>query len=267
MINDEDAQVAASVATQLEAIAAAIDAIVERMQRGGRLLYFGAGTSGRLGVLDASEAPPTYNVPAELVIGRIAGGDRALRASIEGAEDDPMAGAAEVAELQVNANDSIVGIAASGSTPYVLGAMQAARKRFALVISLACNHPSPMAEIAQIIIAPLVGPEVIAGSTRMKAGTAQKMVLNMLSTGVMVCLGKTYSNLMVDVQTSNDKLRRRAVHILQETSGLDTQSAADLLQRCDGELKTAIVSVLTDVPPFQARERLESAGGIVRIAL
>ncbi len=267
MINAEDARVAQAVAVVLPQIAEAVDKISERMRHGGRLIYVGAGTSGRLGALDAAECPPTYNTPPGLVVALLAGGPRALTESIEGAEDDALAGAQAIIDLYVTERDSIVGIAASGATPYVLGALEAAMNAGALTISLACNHPSPIAELAQIAIAPLVGPEVITGSTRMKAGTAQKLVLNMLSTGVMVRLGKTYGNLMVDLQAKNTKLKRRAVRIVCEATGLDFSVAEELLAACDGDVKTAIVAALTGVEPHEARRRLTEAGQIVRAAI
>lgn len=267
LINEEDRKVALAVGAQSAQIAAAIDSVAERMKRGGRLIYFGAGTSGRLGVLDASECPPTYSVSAELVVGRIAGGDFALRNSVEGAEDDESAGAAEVAELAVSELDSVVGIAASGSTPYVLGAMKEARRRGALVIAIACNQPCAMEAPAHIAILSLVGAEVITGSTRMKSGTAQKLVLNMLSTGVMVRLGKTYGNLMVDVQAKNRKLRQRAIRIVAQACEIDEASAADLLHKCNDEVKTAIVAQLADIPPEAGRARLALTKGVVRRAV
>lgn len=267
MMNDEDAFVAHAVSAELHNIANAIDRIAERMQRGGRLIYIGAGTSGRLGVLDAAECPPTFSASPDQVIGVIAGGSRALTQSVEGAEDDTDAGARDIVALKVSANDSVVGIAASGRTPYVIGAMHEARKRGAFVASIACNRPSPIEDLADVGIAPLVGPEVISGSTRLKAGTAQKMVLNMLSTGVMIRLGKTYGNLMVDVQATNTKLRERARQIVATACEISLNEADDLLARCNGEVKTAIVSQLAQVTPAQARERLANANGSVRTAL
>lgn len=267
LINDEDARVALAVGAQSAQIAAAIDGIANRMRRGGRLIYFGAGTSGRLGVLDASECPPTYSVSTDVVIGRIAGGDSALRNSLEGAEDDADSGASEVAMLDVNELDSVVGIAASGSTPYVLGAMGQARQRGALVIAIACNQPCAMEALAHIAILPIVGPEVITGSTRMKSGTAQKLALNTLSTGVMVRLGKTFGNLMVDVQAKNSKLQRRAIRIVAQACEIDEATAAELFTACNGEVKTAIVAKLANVSADAARQRLDAAGGVVRQAI
>jgi N-acetylmuramic acid 6-phosphate etherase len=267
LINAEDQKVALSVRDELPNIAAAVDAITARMQRGGRLIYIGAGTSGRLGALDASECPPTFGTIPELVVGLIAGGPAALTEAVEGAEDDREGGAAEIAELNVNADDTVIGIAASGRTPYAIGGLQEAKKRGALTISLACNRPSPLGEVAEIGIVPVVGPEVVSGSTRLKAGTAQKMVLNMISTAVMIRLGKTYSNLMVDVQPTNVKLRQRARRIVAEATGLDLQRATEILSACNGEVKTAIVAILAGVSPELARIRLQETGGYVRKAI
>lgn len=267
LMNREDANVAAAVGTQTTQIALAIDRITERMRRGGRLIYIGAGTSGRLGVLDAAECPPTFNTPPELVVGIIAGGDRALRHAVENAEDRPDQGAADLQAHDLTANDAVAGIAASGRTPYVLGAMEYAREIGALTIGVACSPESPLAARVAIMIAPVVGPEVLTGSTRLKAGTAQKLVLNMLSTGVMVRLGKTYGNLMVDVQATNAKLRQRAIRIVADATGLDQEAAQEALQRTGGDVKTAIVASLLDVDAHEARARLRDAGGIVRRAL
>lgn len=267
LINQEDARVAAAVAVELENIARAIDAIAERMQRGGRLIYIGAGTSGRLGVLDASECPPTFSTPPELVVALIAGGKRAITESVEGAEDEYELGARQVVELKVTRNDSVIGVAASGGTPYVLGGIDEARKCGALIVSVACNRPSKLEESADIGIAPLVGPEVIAGSTRLKAGTAQKLVLNMISTGVMIKLGKTFGNLMVDVQTTNSKLRDRARHIVAQACDISLERSAQILEASNGEVKAAIVSELAGVSAEQARQLLRQSGGMVRKAL
>lgn len=267
LMNDEDAQVAPAVALEAERIAAAIDAIAERMLRGGRLIYIGAGTSGRLGVLDAAECPPTFSTSPDQVIGLIAGGTGALTRSIEGAEDDPHIGARDIASINVTDQDSVVGIAASGRTPYVLGAMSEAKRRGAFVASIACNRPSALEEIADVSIAPVVGPEIISGSTRLKSGSAQKMVLNMLSTGVMVRIGKTFGNMMVDLQATNSKLRERARRIVATECHLSMDDADALLIKCNGEVKTAIVSQLANVSPEQARDRLTQARGSVRAAL
>ena len=267
LINDEDATIAPAVRRELLHIAQAVDVIVERLQRGGRLLYFGAGTSGRLGALDASEMPPTYGVPPDLVQGYIAGGDVALRQSIEGAEDDTAAGEHTVQEVGVNETDVVVGIAASGTTPWVLGVIAGARQRGAATVALTCAPDSPLARSVDIAIAPLVGPEVITGSSRMKAGTAQKMILNMLSTATMIRLGKVYGNLMVDVRPTNAKLRRRAVRILQEAAGADAEAARRALDATGYEVKPALVMLLASVDADQARHRLAIAGGLVRRAI
>jgi len=267
LIADEDTRVAPAVAAEAEQIARAIDVIAQRLQRGGRLIYIGAGSSGRLGVLDAAEIPPTFGVPQGRVLALIAGGARAITESVEGAEDDGDAGAREVARVNVTADDAVVGIAASGATPYVIGGMKEAKRRGAFVAGVACDRPSPMEDIAAVMIAPVVGPEVIAGSTRLKAGTAQKMVLNMLSTGAMIRLGKTFGNLMVDVQTTNAKLRDRARRIVETACNLSSDEASALLARCNGEVKTALVVALARVSVQNARQRLHKANGFVRAAL
>jgi N-acetylmuramic acid 6-phosphate etherase len=266
LINDEDAQVAPAVRRELPQIARAVDIIVERLRRGGRLLYFGAGTSGRLGVLDASEMPPTFNTPPDLVQGVIAGGDAALRRSVEGAEDDPEAGAQAVRETGVSEADVVVGIAASGRTPWVLGALTEAQRRGAATVALTCNPDSALARLAEVVIAPVVGPEVIAGSSRMKAGTAQKMVLNMLSTATMIRRGKVYGNLMVDVQPTNAKLRRRAVRILQEAADASPEVARRALKATDYQVKPALLMLLSGVDTDEARRRLAAADGFVHRA-
>jgi len=267
MMNAEDQRVAEAIAEELPHIAAAIDAIAARMQQGGRLIYIGAGTSGRLGILDASECPPTFGTPPELVVALIAGGPRAIRTAVEDAEDDAEMGAREVAALNVDARDSVVGIAASGHTPYVIGGLTEARARGALIVGLVCNRETPIAVLTEITIAPLVGPEALTGSTRLKAGSAQKMALNMLSTGVMIRLGKTYGNLMVDVQSTNAKLRYRAQCIVAEACTIPHEQAEMWLEKCDGEVKTAIVAILRNEAPAAARRHLAEAGGIVRRAV
>ncbi|RPJ29005.1 MAG: N-acetylmuramic acid 6-phosphate etherase [Chloroflexi bacterium] len=267
LMNAEDARVAEAVAHELPRIAQAIDAIAERMRAGGRLIYLGAGTSGRLGVLDAVESLPTFNVPAGVIVGVVAGGYSILNEPGEDAEDNTDAGEKDIISLDVSTQDTVVGIAASGQTPYTLSGMAEARRRGALVVSLACNHPSPMAELAEIAIAPVTGPEVINGSTRLKAGTAQKMVLNMLSTGIMIRLGKTYGNLMVDVQPVNAKLKVRARRIVEQACGLNAEEAAARMEACGGEVKVAIVSSLAQISPEEARLRLTRASGSVRLAI
>jgi N-acetylmuramic acid 6-phosphate etherase len=267
LINREDAAIAAAVGGQSASIAAAIDLLARQLASGGRLIYVGAGTSGRLGVLDASECPPTFNANPQDVIGIIAGGDTALRKSIEGAEDSPQSGAEDLRRVNLTECDVVTGIAASGGTPYVVGALEYAQQIGAKTIALTCNADSKIASIADIEIAVVVGPEVLSGSTRMKSGTATKMVLNMLSTGVMVRLGKTYGNLMVDLRASNRKLEDRAMRILRSITGASEASARTLLARCDGELKTAIVCQNLNLEPPAARSHLERAHGNLRQAL
>ncbi|HNP37168.1 MAG TPA: N-acetylmuramic acid 6-phosphate etherase [Woeseiaceae bacterium] len=266
-VNREDAQIAAAVAAEAGQIAQAIDVIAARMARGGRLVYVGAGTSGRLGVLDAAECPPTFNAEPDQVIALIAGGHDALLRPVEGAEDSSPQGAADLNAVHLTAADAVVGIAASGATPYVIGALEYANKLGAATIGFSCNRGSPVATIATIGISVLVGPEVLSGSTRMKAGTATKMVLNMLTTGAMVRLGKTYGNLMVDLQASNRKLLARSVRIVQQVTGLGATEAEQALAACDGNLKCAIVSVKLKLSPIDARTRLTQSAGRLREAL
>lgn len=266
-MNREDASVAAAVALATEPIAQAVDAIAGRMRRGGRLLYVGAGTPGRLGVLDASEVPPTFGMSPDRVVGVIAGGDGAIRTAVEGAEDDAGLGAHDVAGREVTALDAVIGISASGRTPYVLGAVAEARERGALTAGLACNADSPLGAAADIAIEVVVGPEIISGSTRLKAGTAQKMVLNMLSTLTMVRLGKTYGTLMVDVQITNEKLRARAERTIMRATDCSRAHAAEHLDAAGGSVKTAIVAVLAGLSVEAARAALEEADGFIRDAL
>jgi N-acetylmuramic acid 6-phosphate etherase len=267
VINDEDALVAPAVAEQLPSIARAVDGIVARMRDGGRLIYIGAGTSGRLGVLDASECPPTFNTPPHLVIGLIAGGDYALRHAVEHVEDSPDAGADALREITVSENDTVVGIAASGRTPFVLGAIAHANEVGALTVGICNSADAPLSDAAQIPIAVISGPEVVTGSTRLKSGTAQKLVLNMLSTGTMILLGKTLGNLMVDVQPTNEKLRVRAVRIVAEATGLETGEARAALTGANGDVKAAIVSALTGLDPDTARQQIAEANGRVRTVI
>jgi N-acetylmuramic acid 6-phosphate etherase len=264
LINDEDQTVPQAVARALPAIAQAIDAIVARLRTGGRLFYIGAGTSGRLGVLDASECPPTYGTPPELVQGVIAGGREAVFGALEGVEDDPVAGASDLRARGLVAGDAVVGIAASGRTPYVLGALAYARSLGALAVGVANNTPSPVLDAAEIAIAIVTGPEAISGSTRMKAGTAQKLVLNTLSTGIMVRLGKVYGNLMIDVQVKNDKLLQRARGIVMQIAGIDEGKAAALLDATHNDVKAAIVMARRGVSADEARALLNAAGGLLR---
>jgi N-acetylmuramic acid 6-phosphate etherase len=267
VINAEDAKVASAVQESLPQVAAAIDSIAERMGRGGRLVYIGSGTSGRLGVLDASECPPTFSVSTDKVVGVIAGGDSALRYSVEAAEDSPKQGEYDLHVLGIGPLDSVVGITASGSTPYVLGGLHFARQRGALTVGITCNEPAPISQVSQISILVPVGPEVISGSTRMKAGTAQKMVLNMLSTGVMVRQGKTYGNLMIDLKPSNAKLQSRALRLVQQLCPLDKDQTQRLLESCDWEVKTAIAAFHLQSTPQYARSSLEKVSGRLRSIL
>lgn len=267
LLNQEDAGVAAAVAVEKESIAMAVDAVAHALQNKGRLIYIGAGTSGRLGVLDASECPPTFNTDPGQVVGLIAGGPSALTRSIEGAEDFPEQGQSDLEEIDLTTKDVVFGIATSGRTPYVIGGLAFAQTLGCRTIGLACNQDSELKKHCNIYIAPVVGPEVISGSTRMKAGTATKMVLNCVTTGAMVLLGKTYGNLMVDLRASNSKLVDRSKRILKELTGINDEQATELLSRCDGELKTAIVVALVQVSPDEARERLTDANGQLRVAL
>jgi N-acetylmuramic acid 6-phosphate etherase len=260
VINDEDAKVAAAVAAVLPETARAIDAIAARFAQGGRLFYIGAGTSGRLGVLDASEVPPTFSVPPTLVQGIIAGGDSALRKSSESSEDSPEQGALDLAAHNLTDKDTVVGIAASGRTPYVLGALAQARSLGALTIALTCVPNSPMAAAVEISIAPLTGPEALTGSTRLKAGTATKLVLNMISTGVMIRTGAVYGNLMVNLQATNAKLVDRAERIIMAATGIDQSLAAKLLTE-SGNVKTAIVMQKLSIDRADAEAKLKRHNG------
>ena len=267
LINSEDKKVADAVEKVCPQIAAAIDLIYTRMKRGGRLIYCGCGTSGRLGILDASECPPTYSVSPETVQAVIAGGKGAVFNAVEGAEDSAELGKEDMLKLALTENDTLVGIAASGRTPYVLGAMKAARDAGAGVIGLTCCPGSEIERAADIGISPDPGPEVITGSTRMKCGTAQKMVLNMLSTCTMVKLGKVYGNLMVDVKPSNEKLVHRCISIVREATGADEKTAVAALEACGYKCKTAIVMLLCSVSAGEAEARLGRSDGRVADAI
>jgi N-acetylmuramic acid 6-phosphate etherase len=267
LINAEDAKCAAAVAEVAEPIAKAIEAIANRLMHGGRLIYVGAGTSGRLGILDAAECPPTFRSDPSQVLGIIAGGPGAMLKAVEGAEDSPTMAAEDLRKIDLCSHDVLVGIATSGRTPYVIGALDFARSQGAFTIGLACNKDALLSSRADISIIPVVGPEVLSGSTRMKAGTATKMVLNMLSTGAMVRLGKTYGNLMVDLNATNHKLTERAKRIVSTLTGLSADAAAALLEQCSGEVKTAIVSHRLAISPDEARAALQSARGHLRGAL
>ena len=264
LINNEDRLVAAAVSDEREAIARAIELVEKALRAGGRLIYVGAGTSGRLGVLDAAEMPPTFGVDPEMVHGVIAGGYQALVRSQEGAEDHPEDGAEAITNLDVGQRDFVLGIATSGSTPYVHGALSRARELGARTGFLLCTSP-PAALLSEhdVVIAPLVGAEVITGSTRMKAGTATKLVLNTITTGAMVRIGKVYSNLMVDLQVTCEKLRDRGERILSELLNLDQPAAAALLDRASGDVKTALVMAHLDIDAKEALGRLDAAGGVI----
>ena len=267
LMNGEDAGVPAAVAAQLPRIAAAIDAVAARMARGGRLVYAGAGTAGRLGVLDASECPPTFNTDPAQVVGLIAGGPEAMVTSVEGAEDSAELARRDLDALGLTPDDTVVGVSASGRTPYAIGAVEHARALGALTIGLACNEHSALAAAAEHGIEVVVGPELIAGSTRLKAGTAQKLVLNMLSTITMIRLGKTYGNLMVDVRASNDKLRARSRRIVSLATGASDEEIEKALTESGGEVKNAILALLAEVDGPTAARLLEESGGHLRAAL
>ena len=261
-----DREALAAVERELPQIGRAIEASAARLGDGGRLFYLGAGTSGRLGVLDASECPPTYNTPPELVQGLIAGGDTALRRSVERAEDDESQGRRDLEQQGFSAKDVLVGIAASGRTPYVLGGIRHARKLGAFTIGLSCVPDSELAQASELAITPATGPEVVTGSTRMKAGTATKLILNMLSTGAMVRLGYVYGNLMVNVQPTNTKLRDRAARIIATITGLSHADSAALLERA-GSVKTAVVMQTLNLSREEAEQRLRAVHGRLRAAL
>lgn len=267
LMNSEDASVAASVGKQRESIARAIEVIADRLREGGRLIYIGAGTSGRLGVLDASECPPTFNTDPSQVVGLIAGGQTAMFRAVEGAEDSPETAVADLKKIALCDRDVLVGIATSGRTPYVIGGLGYARSLGACAIGFSCNADAALAECSDLTIIPVVGPEVISGSTRLKAGTATKMVLNMLTTGAMVLLGKTFGNLMVDLRATNTKLTDRTRRIVSALTDLSEAESQTLLDRCDGELKTAVVAQLCGLSAEEARTRLAKAGGHLRRAL
>jgi len=267
IINQEDQKIAGAVAAEISRLAEAVDAVVNVIRKDGRLFYVGAGTSGRLGVLDAAECPPTFHVSPELVQGIIAGGEAALARATEASEDDPAAGKRDLMAREFTARDALVGIAASGRTPYVLGAVAAARELGALTIGISCTPDSELSRAAKIAITPLVGPEVIAGSTRMKAGTATKLVLNMLSTAVMIRLGYVYGNLMVNVEPKNSKLADRAKRIIAESAGVNYEQAGHLLDQSAGNVKVAIVMSRLAIDREAAQARLAAAGGRVAEAL
>ncbi|MDB5472767.1 MAG: murQ [Devosia sp.] len=266
-MNAQDQLVAEAVKRELPAIGLGVERIVDAFRAGGRLIYMGAGTSGRLGVLDASECPPTFGVSEDIVIGLIAGGDRALRHPIEGAEDDSAAGQRDLEQVALAARDVVVGIAVSGRTPYVIGGLRYAGQLGATTIALSCNPDSAIARIADIAISPVVGPEALTGSTRLKSGTAQKLVLNMLSTASMIRMGKTYENLMVDLSVSNEKLAARAKRIIIEAAGCSCDAAESYLSQSGNNVKLAILMALTGMERPTAEQALDQAQGFLRRAV
>lgn len=266
-INAEDKAVPSAVEKVIPEIARAVDCIVEAFQAGARLVYMGAGTSGRLGVLDASECPPTFGVPSDMVIGLIAGGADALVQATEGAEDDVQNGVKVLRDINLTADDVVVGIAVSGRTPYVIGGLTYAKEIGATTVALSCNRSSTIAGIADIAISPVVGPEVLTGSTRLKSGTAQKLVLNMLTTASMIRIGKSYENLMVDVHPSNKKLFARAARIVMQATRCTADQARQALDRTDNDVKLAILIMMTGMGVDEARSALTEAGGFLRKAI
>lgn len=267
LMNKEDRRVAEAIEMVLPDIAQAVECITSAFRAGGRLIYTGAGTSGRLGVLDASECPPTFGVDEEMVVGIIAGGDHALRHAMEGAEDDETAAVDDLQCHGLTAQDVVVGLAASGRTPYVLAGLRYAQEIGAATIAVTCNPGSAITTAAQVAIVPVVGPEVLTGSTRLKSGTAQKMVLNMLTTASMVRIGKTFGNLMVDMRATNDKLKARAVRIICQATEVSLKEAEAALSRADNNVKLAALMILSGADAREAQQQLELANGILRTAL
>ena len=267
IINNEDKKVAAAVEAELPKIAEAIDEIVKGMHKGGRLIYIGAGTSGRLGILDASECPPTYGVSEDLVQGVIAGGKEAIFRAKEGTEDSKELAVEDLKNRNLNENDVVVGLAASGRTPYVIGGLEYANEIGAVTVSITCNKDSEVSKVAKISIAPVVGPEVVTGSTRLKSGTAQKLVLNMLSTGAMIKLGKVYGNLMVDVRATNEKLVERAKKIVCEATGVEREKAENILKETDFDVKLSIFMILSELNKDEAKKILDTNKGYIAEAL
>lgn len=267
LMNEEDHEVPKAIRPILPCVAEVVERMVQTLRKNGRIFYIGAGTSGRLGVLDASELPPTFSADPAWVQGIIAGGDRALRIAVEGAEDSPEAGAHDLKERQVCDRDFVIGLAASGRTPYVWGAVQYARSIGAVTAAITCNPGSKLGQSVDYPLEVNVGPEIVVGSTRLKAGTAQKMILNMLSTATMVRLGKTYGHLMVDVRPSNEKLNNRAQRIIQALTEANEEEARHALASCGGEVKTAILTLLAEISPEEARKRLKQAEGRLKDAL
>jgi N-acetylmuramic acid 6-phosphate etherase len=266
-INQQDKLVPLAVEKVLPEIAMAVDKITDAFKAGGRLIYMGAGTSGRLGVLDASECPPTFGVSDKMVIGLIAGGPEAILKAKEGAEDSPLLGEQDLKDVGFNKNDVVVGIAASGRTPYVIGGLEYANEIGATTVALSCNPDSPIADIADIAISPVVGPEALTGSTRLKSGTAQKLVLNMLTTASMIRIGKSYQNLMVDVKATNEKLIARAARIVMQATDCSKEQATEVLKQTNYEVKLAILMILTDLDIDSARQQLAHQDGFLRKAV
>lgn len=267
VINNEDKKVPFAVEATLPHIARLVDKVVTAFSQGGRLIYCGAGTSGRLGILDASECPPTYGTPHDMVIGLIAGGHKAILQAVENAEDNVQLGAEDLRQLNFNAKDVLVGIAASGRTPYVIGALEYARSLGAVTGAISCNPDSPIAQRADIAITPIVGPEVVTGSSRMKAGTAQKLILNMITTGAMIKMGKVFGNLMVDVEATNAKLIERQIRIVMQATECERATAEQALAQCQRHCKTAILMILAGVDAQQATQLLAQNKGFIRQAL
>jgi N-acetylmuramic acid 6-phosphate etherase len=264
ILNAEDQKVALAVSKEVENIGRVIELVAKSFKKGGRLAYFGAGTSGRLGVLDASECPPTFGVDEELVRGYIAGGERALRHSVENAEDREDLALEDIADFAPTANDVIVGISASGNPRYVLCALKEARKAGAVTVALSCNPAAKAKDLCDVFICPVVGPEAVTGSSRLKAGTAQKMVLNMISTGAMIRIGKTYQNYMIDLKMLNEKLVQRGQRFVAEITGVDLKTAAEMLDKSGGRVKTACVMIACRLGRVEAEKRLAEVGGILR---
>jgi len=265
--NNEDSKVPLAIREVLPQVAQAVDMAAASFKAAGRLVYLGAGTSGRLGVLDASECPPTFGVSHNMVVGLIAGGPGALLKAVEGAEDNAALGAEDLKNIHLTAADTVVGLAASGRTPYVIGALRYARELGCATVAISCNPDSPIAREAQVAISPLVGPEALTGSTRLKSGTAQKLILNMISTGAMVRFGKVYQNLMVDVKATNEKLVDRACRIVVEATGATRGDAESALQQTGFEVKSAILMILADITADEAQQRLNKHQGYLRAAL
>lgn len=266
IINQEDTIVPNAIAREIPHIVKVVDEITESFKKGGRLIYVGAGTSGRLGIIDASECPPTYGTDPEMVVGIIAGGKEAMTEAVEGAEDDSEQGRQDVADIQLSDKDVLVGIAASGRTPYTMGALQYGNEVGAVTVSVACTKDSEMGKVSKYTIAPITGPEVVTGSTRMKAGTAQKLVLNMLTTASMIKLGKVYGNLMVDVQMTNEKLFKRAENIVKMATGASDEEARAALKEQNYHTKVAILQILTGLKGEEAAELLKKHNGYLREA-